>query len=149
EGSVQRDGGNIRINVQLIDAATNAHRWAKRFDREATGLFAIQDEVVEAVVAELAVKLDLIERERAKRKTAESLSAYDLWLRARDHLTRSTWDDNATARRLLEQAVTLDPHDPRYAADLALVHHYESRWGWSESQGRSLEVAEELARKGV
>jgi TolB-like protein len=149
EGSVQRDGGRLRINAQLIDAVTNAHLWAKRFDREATGLFAIQDEVVEAIVAELAVKLDLVERDRAKRKTTENLSAYELWLRARDHISRSTWDDNATARRLLERAVELDPHDPRYAADLALAHHHESRWGWSDSQSRSLETAEELARKGV
>ena len=149
EGSVQRDGGRMRINAQLIDAVTNAHLWAKRFDREATSLFAIQDEVVEAIVTELAVKLDLVERDRAKRKTPESLSAYDLWLQSRDHLYRSTKDDIATARRLLERAVELDPTDPRFSADLALAHHYESRWGWSDSQDRSLEVAEELARKGV
>lgn len=148
EGTVQHDGSRLRLNAQLVDAATGAHLWAKRFDRQGTSLFAIQDEVVEAIVAELAVKLDLVERDRAKRKT-ESLSAYDLWLRARDHLYRSTKDDNTAARRLLERAVELDANDPRFAADLALSHHYESRWGWSDSQDRSLVTAEDLARKSV
>jgi DNA-binding SARP family transcriptional activator len=149
EGSVQRDRQHLRINAQLIDAATEAHLWAKRFDREATGLFAIQDEVVETIVAELAAKLDLVERDRARRKTSESLSAYDLWLQARDYLYRNTKEDNTAARLLLERAVALDPSDPRYAADLALSYHYESRWGWSDSQDKSLVTAEELARKGV
>jgi len=149
EGSVQRDGARLRVNAQLIDGATAAHLWVKRFDLEAASLFAAQDAVVEPIVAELAVKLDLVERDRAKRKPSESLSAYDLWLRSRDHLYRGTKDDMATARRLLERAVELDPHDPRFAADLALAHHYESRWGWSDSQDRSLETAEALARKGV
>lgn len=149
EGTVQHDGQRLRINAQLIDAITQVHLWAKRLDRQATSLFAIQDEVVETIVAELAVKLDLVERDRAKRKKPESLSAYDLWLRARDHLYRSTKEDNSTARQLLERAAELDPNDPRYAADLALSHHYESRWGWSDSQDQSLVTAEELARKGV
>ncbi len=149
EGSLQRDGARLRVNAQLIDGATAAHLWAERFDLEAASLFAAQDAVVEAIVAELAVKLDLVERDRAKRKPSENLSAYDLWLRSRDHLYRGTRDDMATARRLLERAVALDPHDPRFAADLALAHHYEFRWGWSDSQDRSLETAEALARKGV
>src|SRR5262249_20685386 len=60
EGSVQRDGARLRVNAQLIDGATAAHLWAKRFDLEAASLFAAQDAVVEAIVAELAVKLDLV-----------------------------------------------------------------------------------------
>jgi TolB-like protein/class 3 adenylate cyclase len=149
QGSVQRESGSVRINAQLIDAVTNAHLWAKRYDREAARLFAIQDELVEAIVTELAVKLDLVERDRAKRKTPGSLSAYDLWLRSRDHLQARTKEDIATARGLLEKAVQLDPNGPRYAADLATAHLYESRWGWSDSPDRSLRIAEELAQKGV
>ena len=106
---MQRDRQHLRINAQLIDAATDAHLWAKRFDRQTTGLFAIQDEVVETIVAELAAKLDLVERDRARRKTSESLSAYDLWLQARDYLYRNTKEDNTGARLLLERAVALDP----------------------------------------
>jgi TolB-like protein len=149
QSSVQRESGRVRINAQLIDAVANAHLWAKRYDREATSLFAIQDELVEAIVTELAVKLDLVERDRVKRKTPESLSAYDLWLRSRDHLQARKKEDNATARGLLEKAVALDPNGPRYFADLAMAHLYESRWGWSDSQERSLRVAEDLAHKGV
>jgi len=149
QGSVQRGSGRVRINAQLIDAATSAHLWAKRYDREVASLFAIQDELVEAIVTELALKLDLVERDRAKRKTPESLSAYDLWLRSRDHLQARKKEDNATARGLLEKAVALDPNGPRYHADLAMAHVYESRWGWSDSQHRSLQIAEELAHKGI
>ncbi len=149
EGSVQRDSGRVRINAQLVDATTNAHLWAKRYDREASSLFAIQDELVEAIVTELAVKLDLVERDRAKRKTPGSLSAYDLWLRSRDHLQARKKEDTAAARGLLEKAVELDPNGARLFADLAIAHLYESRWGWSDSQDRSLHIAEDLAHKGV
>src|SRR5262249_167203 len=129
EGSVQRDSGRVRINAELIDATTNVHLWAKRYDREAASLFAIQDELAEAIVSELAVKLDLVERDRAKRKTPESLSAYDLWLRSRHHLHARKREEIATARTLLEKAAELDPNGPRYFADLARAHLYESRWG--------------------
>jgi len=149
QGSVQRGSGRVRINTQLIDTATGAHLWAKRYDREAASLFAIQDELVEAIVTELAVKLDRVERDRAKRKMPESLSAYDLWLRSRDHLRARKKEDNATARGLLEKAVELDPNGARYFADLAMAHLNESRWGWSDSQDRSLQIAEDLAHKGV
>lgn len=149
QGSVQRGGGRVRINAQLIDVTTNAHLWAKRYDREAASLFAIQDELVEAIVTELAVKLDLVERDRAKRKMPENLSAYDLWLRSRDHLRARKKEDNATARVLLEKAVELDPNGARYFADLAMAHLHESSWGWSDSQDQSLRIAEDLAHKGV
>jgi TolB-like protein/cytochrome c-type biogenesis protein CcmH/NrfG len=149
EGSVQRDGGRVRINAQLIDATNNVHLWAKRYDRQASSIFAIQDELVEAIVTELAVKLDLVERGRASRKMPESLTAYDLWLRANDLINRATKDDNAAARRLLEQAVKLDPVDARYTVGLAWTHVYDARWGWGGSQEVSLRTAEELARKAV
>jgi TolB-like protein/DNA-binding SARP family transcriptional activator/Flp pilus assembly protein TadD len=149
QGSVQRGSGRVRINAQLIDTATSAHLWAKRYDREAASLFAIQDELVEAIVTELAVKLDRVERDRAKRKMPESISAYDLWLRSRDHLSARKKEDNATARALLEKAVELDPNGARYFADLAMAHLHQSRYGWSDSQDRSLRVAEDLAHTGV
>jgi TolB-like protein/glucose/arabinose dehydrogenase/Flp pilus assembly protein TadD len=149
QGSIQRSGGRVRINAQLIDATTSAHLWGKRYDREAASLFAIQDELVEAIVTELAVKLDLVERDRAKRKMPENLSAYELWLRSRDHLRARKKEDNATARALLEKAVQLDPTGARYFADLAMAHLHESWWGWSDSQDRSLQVAEDLAHRGV
>jgi TolB-like protein/DNA-binding SARP family transcriptional activator len=149
QGSIQRGGGRVRINAQLIDTTTNAHLWGKRYDREAASLFAIQDELVEAIVTELAVKLDLVERDRVKRKMPENLSAYELWLRSRDHLRARKKEDNATARILLEKAVELDPNGARYFADLAMAHLHESWWGWSDSQDRSLQIAEDLAHKGV
>jgi TolB-like protein/DNA-binding SARP family transcriptional activator len=149
QGSIQRGGGRVRINAQLIDATTSAHLWGKRYDREAASLFAIQDELVEAIVTELAVKLDLLERDRAKRKMPENLSAYELWLRSRDHLRARTKEENATARALLEKAIELDPNGARYRADLAIAHLHESWWGWSDSHDRSLQIAEELAHKSV
>ena len=149
QGSIQRGGGRVRINAQLIDTTTGAHLWGKRYDREAASLFEIQDELVEAIVTELAVKLDLAERDRAKRKMPENLSAYELWLRSRDHLRARKKDENAKARALLEKAVELDPIGARYFADLAIAHLHEAWWGWSDSQDRSLQTAEHLAHKGV
>src|SRR5262249_19877539 len=69
--------------------------------------------------------------------------------RSRDLLRARKKEDNATARALLEKAVELDPSGARYCADLAMTHLHDSRWGWSNSQERSLRIAEDLGHKGV
>jgi TolB-like protein len=67
EGSVRRSGTRIRITGQLVDAETGNHLWAKRYDRELADIFAVQDEVTEAIVAAIAPEIDDLERERAQR----------------------------------------------------------------------------------
>ena len=77
EGSVRKDGDRVRITAQLIEATTGNHIWAKRYDRKLADIFAIQDELTEAIVGEIEPELAEVERERAYREPPESLNAWD------------------------------------------------------------------------
>ena len=82
EGSIRRDGNRVRINAQLIHAATGAHRWAERYDRELTDVFAVQDEVACTIAAILAAHVNKAEAERALLKTLLTWEAYEYYLRS-------------------------------------------------------------------
>jgi adenylate cyclase len=83
EGSVRKASGKVRITGQLIDALTDAHIWADRFERDLTDIFALRDEVTVAVVSAIQPKLLQTEIARATRRRPENLTAYDYYLRAR------------------------------------------------------------------
>ena len=77
EGSVRKAGNRVRVTVQLIEAATGSHVWAERYDRELEDIFAIQDEVTQAMVATLPGRLEAADLDRAERKPPENLAAYE------------------------------------------------------------------------
>ncbi len=77
EGSVRKAGGRIRLTAQLVDAATGAHRWAERYDRELQDVFALQDEITEKIVSALKVQLTMGETERVRRNTTDNLAAWE------------------------------------------------------------------------
>src|SRR5262249_29009 len=109
EGSVRKAGARVRVTVQLIDAESDRHLWAERYDRQLEDIFAIQDEITAAIVATLPARVEAAGHERAKRKPAESMAAYEWVLGGKvlDH--RSTGEDNAEAQRLIARALELDP----------------------------------------
>ena len=82
EGSVRKDRERVRITAQLIDVATGSHLWAERYDRDLAGIFAMQDEITEAIVATIEPQLYAAENFRAQRKAPENLDAWDLVMRA-------------------------------------------------------------------
>jgi adenylate cyclase len=110
EGSVRRAGKRVRITGQLIEVANGTHIWAGRFDRELEDVFALQDELAQAVVS--AVEPNLRSAEIARKKTVptENLAAYDLYLRAIPELDPLTKDGLERAEALLRRAIQLDPH---------------------------------------
>ena len=110
EGSVRKAGGRIRVTVQLIDAETDRHIWAERYDRELEDIFAIQDEITRAIVATLQGRLEAATHDRAKRKPTDNMIAYECVLTAKVLHHRSTRSDNEEAQRLLDRALTLDPN---------------------------------------
>ena len=81
EGSVRKAGGRVRITAQLIDGATGGHVWAERYDRDLTDIFALQDEIAEAIVSALKLKLLPQEKQQIERRGTSNLEAYDLYLR--------------------------------------------------------------------
>ena len=109
EGSVRRSGDRVRITAQLNDVATGSHLWAERYDRDLADVFAVQDEITEAIVAAIEPQLYAAENFRAKRKPPDSLDAWDLVMRALSHYWRVTRQDNMVAQALLEKATAIDP----------------------------------------
>jgi adenylate cyclase len=107
EGSLRKSGNRIRVTAQLIEAETGKHVWAARYERELADIFALQDEITEAVT--IAVAPAVAEAERAMRKPPQSLDAWAAYQRGLWHLSKVTADDNAIAQRFFRQAIDLDP----------------------------------------
>ncbi|HXQ42236.1 MAG TPA: adenylate/guanylate cyclase domain-containing protein [Candidatus Udaeobacter sp.] len=109
EGSVRKAGNRVRVTVQLIDAETDRHIWADRYDRELADIFAIQDEVTASVVATLPRRVEAARRERSASKPTENMAAYECVLTGKVLHHRSTKQDNEAALAMLERAIKLDP----------------------------------------
>jgi TolB-like protein/Tfp pilus assembly protein PilF len=133
EGSVRKEGGRVRITVQLNDVATGSHLWAERYDRELADVFAVQDEITEAIVATIEPQLYAAENFRAQRKPPESLDAWDLVMRALSHYWRVTREDNAAAQALLEQAIALDPNYGQALGVLSVSLAFDAHMGWADA----------------
>jgi serine/threonine protein kinase/Tfp pilus assembly protein PilF len=107
EGSVRKAGNRIRVTAQLIDAADGSHRWSERYDHEMTDVFAIQDEISQAIADKLRVRF-AGDRPLVKRYT-ENVEAYNLYLKGNYHAGRMTPESLAKAKEYFEQAIALDP----------------------------------------
>ncbi len=149
EGSVRKAGNRVRIAAQLIDASSGQHVWAKTYDRELTDVFAVQDEISEAIAASLAGDLQRAEHAHAQRRPPENLEAWGLYQRALPLVHRFTREDSAQARALLERAVALDPQFSTSLARLAEVGIWEVVNSWTASPERTLDVALGQARRAV
>jgi adenylate cyclase len=112
EGSVRRAGGRVRITAQLIEGETGGQIWAERFDRDLNDIFALQDEISEAIVKALKLKLLPEEKKAIVQRGTDSVEAYNLYLMARQtYITGNTADDRAAAAiiRLCSRATEIDP----------------------------------------
>ena len=120
EGSVRKVGSRLRVSAQLIKAANGFHLWSGRYDREVTDLFAIQDEITEAIAGALRIKLSL--DGATLRRHVPDLRAYEAFLRGREHLlVRPSPESLARGKELLEHAIQLDP---QFALPYILGVHY-------------------------
>ncbi|SDR64229.1 adenylate cyclase [Rhizobiales bacterium GAS113] len=109
EGGVRKAGNRVRITGQLIEAATEHHIWADRFEGSLEDVFELQDRVTESVVGAIEPELTLAEIERAKLKPTENLAAYDLYLRSLPHFYCMTKAGNDECLKLLCQAISIEP----------------------------------------
>jgi TolB-like protein len=132
EGSVRKGGDRVRITVQLNDAATGSHIWAERYDRGLADVFAVQDEITEAIVAAIEPQLYAAENFHAQRKPPGSLDAWDLVMRALSHYWRVTRQDNLVAQALLEKAIAIDPNYGQALGVLATSHTFSGHMGWAD-----------------
>jgi len=121
EGSVRRSGDRVRVTAQLIDTADGYHLWSERYDRELTEIFSIQEDISQAIVDALRVRLTK-GLPPARRQTSNA-EAYALWLKGRYHCIRHTPAELLRSRSYFEQAAALDPGYP--AAQMGIA---ESWW---------------------
>jgi TolB-like protein/class 3 adenylate cyclase len=122
EGSVRRSGDRVRINAQLIDAASGGHLWADRFDGSLADIFDLQDKVARKIVAVLAVQLTAGEQQRVGRKETDNAEAYDAFLQGWQHYLRQNPENFRKAISYFEKAVELDPEYARAYAALAATY---------------------------
>jgi adenylate cyclase len=148
EGSVRKAGNRVRVTVQLIDAESDHHIWAERYDRDLEDIFALQDEVTSAIVAVLPGRVEAASRDRAERKPPANMAAYECVLEAKVLHHRSNRDDNAKAARLIERAIELDPGYAHAHAWNACILGQQWGYGWCADRGvtesaieRELDVA--------
>lgn len=132
EGSVRKAGDRVRITAQLNDATTGSHIWAEHYDRELGDIFAVQDEITNAIVAAIEPQIYAAENFRARRKQPASLDAWDLLMRALSHYWRITRQDHQMAQALLQQAIAIDPNYGQAQALMAASHMFGVHLGWSE-----------------
>jgi len=130
EGSVRKAGDRVRVTVQLIDAETDRHVWAERYDRKLEDIFGIQDEVTCAIVATLPGRVEAATHDRAKRKPTGNMAAYECVLAAKALHHRSAPEPNAEALRLLDRAIALDPNYAHAHAWKACVLGQQWVYGW-------------------
>ncbi len=149
EGSVRKVGERVRINAQLIDATTGAHLWAERYDGDLDDIFGLQDQVLEKIVASLALRLSETERRRLAAKGTDSVAAHDLYLRGLFQESTFTREGNREAMRLYEQALAIDPGYALAYARIANILELNARNGWSGDIQADLAKAVELAGKAV
>ncbi len=142
DGTVRRDGSRIRISARLVEAESGRQRWAESFEREASGVFALQDELARRIVELLVSKVTQAELERANLRPANSLGAYELFLHGRALLNAVDVSAEgryagrlAEARRVLQQAVNADGN---YAPALAALSDTYNRAWLVASEGSEL-----------
>lgn len=152
EGGVQRAGNTVRINVQLIDAATDEHLWANVYDRQLTAenIFAIQSEIARAIARQLEATLSPREQALLATTPTNNLEAYDNWLMARQLINRGNWQNLQDAQSHLKNAIELDPGFTQAHVSLAKTYRalfntgaatlQESSSPWQQSIQKALSL---------
>ena len=149
-GSLRRAGERLRINAQLVDAATDFPLWSERYDREMKDVFELQDEIAQKIAAALRITLSPQEQQALQEKPTENLQAYDLYLRGRNYARRVGRQDLTYALQMYENAVALDPDFALAHAGLANVcaqyyYHFQRQQEWLD---RAISASQKASAKG-
>jgi adenylate cyclase len=149
EGSFRKTGNKVRITAQLIDALSGRHLWAERYDRDLKDIFAIQDEISLKITSVLNVKLSNGEIALFLGKGTENLEAYLKLIQARALFIRLNKENNAQAKKLVEEVITMDPSYATAYAFLAVSYYYDVILGASQSPKESIAKGIEMAQKSI
>ena len=134
EGSVRKAGDRLRVTVQLIDTASDAHIWAERYDRKLDDIFSIQDEITAAIVATLPGRLEAAQHDQLARLKPSNMAAYECVLAAKVLHHRSTREDNTEALKLIDRALQLDPDYAHGHAWRGCILGQAFTYGWCKDK---------------
>lgn len=146
EGSVQKKGQRIRINIQLTDVERGHHLWAERFDRELVDVFAIQDEITRHIIDAMLVTLSDQENQRMVSRNTNNFEAYDTFLQGQQYSRNRSREGFELSRDAYKRAIEMDPAYARAygALAVALTFGYRDQWtelSFEEAKERALELA--------
>lgn len=147
EGSVRVAGSRVRVAAQLIDGLSGGHVWADRYEGDLGDIFAVQDEITQNIALAMQVKLTYGESIRLWDGQTKNLRAWEKMVLARDLYLRFNVIDNSAARRLLEEALVIDPHFTGAMSMLGLTRWWDARYNTSVNKEHSLDLAEREAEK--
>jgi adenylate cyclase len=147
EGSVRKIGERVRVTVQLIDAQSDAHIWADKYDRQLDDIFAIQDEVTAAIAATVPGRLEAAQRDQLSRTKPANMAAYECALAAKVLHHRGSAADNEQAQSLIDRAVSLDPGYAHAHAWRACILGQAWVYGWcADKEATWAEINDEFER---
>ncbi|MBR0829407.1 tetratricopeptide repeat protein [Bradyrhizobium manausense] len=149
EGSIRKVGERVRISAQLAEGTSGRQLWAKRYDRELSDIFAMQDEITETIIGAVEPELGKVERRRSAGKRPDNLDAWDLYQRGMSHLYEYTKEDLQRARQYFVQAIAKDPQLGPAHSGLAETYYYEGVYGFAESISDNREKALAPALRAV
>ena len=149
EGSVRKSGNRVRIVAQLIETESGAHIWADRYEGDLRDIFALQDEVTERIVSAVELNVQAAEIGRARAKPTDSLTAYDLYLRALPTYFGQTEVDYRRTQVLLGKAIERDPGYAEVLGTLTNSVANGTLQGWQESWSRGEDEACQLAGRAL
>jgi len=149
QGSIRRQRDAIRINARLVDAKSGYQKWAERFDRQVTEVFAVQDEVTGAILEALSLNLSQHEKAHLVKRATNNLAAYDHFQEGQRLSKINTPETNRQAQAEYRKAIELDPGYGRAYGALGYTMAYSYRRAWTENPVLTLDRALVLARKGV
>ena len=149
EGSVRKSAGCVRITAQLIDGATADHVWAERYDRDLTDIFAIQDEISEAIVTALKVKLLPAEKIAIEQRGTTNADAYTHYLMARQYWITGDFGDRRREERVIRLCQRAIEIDPNYAQAWALLGVAQANLFYAYSGNEGLDDGLAAAEKAM
>jgi serine/threonine protein kinase/Tfp pilus assembly protein PilF len=146
EGSVRKEGDQIRISSQLINAETDEHIWAQSYDRELKDVFKVQSDIARQIANELRIELTSPENQRLSFEPTKNLTAYDYYLKGREYYRRFHKKDNENAIKLFQKAIESDPNFAQAYAGLSLSYSKRVMFDFPETW---LDSAFEAANKAI
>ena len=149
EGSVRKSGTRVRLVAQLIETEGGAHLWADRFEDDLRDIFALQDAITERIVSAVEEKVRDAEIRRARAKPTDSLTAYDLYLRALPAWFGQTLVEYQRTQELLGKALEVDPAYAEALGALTDTVNTRTIQGWHESRSRGVDEASRLAGRAL